>query len=342
MNNMQHVALIQTKSIMIQNLCVPCYNHCRYCLLSWDGKEVGTKWERGIKLAERFLSDLREKRPDANASFSFGYSMEHPKLKEAIRTLGRLGSPMAEFLQCDGMRMRDESQCRQLMQMLKEEGIKSLNFTAYGLRDYHDRFAGRQGDFELLFRMMGAAYEAGISFSTGIPITKENIQEIDELVDILNCAGNNKIMLFIPHEEGRGKTLNKARLEQQDLLRLSPETLSLLNRSIYKTEAEWLNSSETLQMTNRAIIISLRADNIDDYEKRDALSVVEEIERLDEEYYSAFPTFEELAKKYGNYEGNALYRIRDLYHHYRLLFAEEHKLKLYDVTDERLSGSRRY
>ena len=87
----------------------------------------------------------------------------------------------------------------------KEEGIKSLNFTAYGLRDYHDRFAGRKGDFDLLLRMMNASCEAGIPFTTGVPITKENIQTIDELVTILKEAGNRKISLFVPHEEGQEK-----------------------------------------------------------------------------------------------------------------------------------------
>ena len=333
---------IQTKSIMIQNLCVPCRNHCRYCLLSWDGNAVGTEWERSVKLAERYINELKEARPDVDISFTFGYSMEHSKLKEAIQTLKRLGSPMGEFLQCDGMNMRDEDQCRDLMRMLKEEGIKSLNFTAYGLRDYHDRFAGRKGDFDLLLRMMNASYEAGIPFTTGIPITKENIQTIDELVIILKEAGNHKISLFVPHEEGRGKSLKQVRLEQQDLSALSPESLSLLNRNIYRTESEWLSEPTPVQESNRLIIISLRADNIDNYDKRKALSVVEEVEALDEEYYSAFPPFDELAKEYGDSEGNSLYRIRDLYYHYRLLFAAEHRLNIYDVTDERLSGSRRY
>ena len=333
---------IQTKSIMIQNLCAPCRNHCRYCLLSWDGNAVGTEWERSVKLAERYINELKEARPNVDISFTFGYSMEHSKLKEAIQTLKRLGSPMGEFLQCDGMNMRDEDQCRDLMHMLKEEGIKSLNFTAYGLRDYHDRFAGRKGDYDLLLRMMNASYEAGIPFTTGIPITKENIQTIDELVIILKEAGNHKISLFVPHEEGRGKSLKQVRLEQQDLSALSPESLSLLNRNIYRTESEWLSEPTPVQESNRLIIISLRADNIDNYDKRKALSVVEEVEALDEEYYSAFPPFDELAKEYGDPEGNSLYRIRDLYYHYRLLFAAEHRLNIYDVTDERLSGSRRY
>lgn len=333
---------VQTKSIMIQNLCVPCFNRCRYCLLSWDGKEVGAEWRRSIDLAERYINELKEKRPDVNVSFFFGYSMDHPELKTAIQTLRRLGSPMAEFLQCGGMAMRDKKQCKELMHLLREEGIKSLNFTVYGLRFYHDRFAGRDGDFDLLLRMMRAAYETGISFGTGIPITKENIINIDELVSVLKKAGNEKITLFIPHGEGRGKSMDKIRITQKDLSVLSSESLSLLNRDLYRTESEWLKKSNSIQDASRSIIISLRADNIEDYEKREALSVVEEIEELDEAYYSAFPTFSELAKEYGDYGGTSLYRIRDLYYHYRSRFATDHQLVIYDVTDERQSGSRRY
>lgn len=97
---------IQTKSIMIQNLCVPCCNHCRYCLLSWDGIAVGTEWERSVELAERYINELRHTRPDVDVSFAFGYSMEHPDLRKAIQVLRRLGSPMADLLQCDGMALR--------------------------------------------------------------------------------------------------------------------------------------------------------------------------------------------------------------------------------------------
>lgn len=332
---------IQTQSIMIQNLCVPCFNRCRYCLLSWDGKPVGTAWERGVVLAERYISELRAARPGVNVSYAFGYSMEHPELRKAIQTLRRLGSPTAEFLQCDGMAMRDEGQCRELMQMLKAEGIKNLNFTVYGLKDYHDRFAGRIGDYDLLLRMMNAADQAGISFDSGIPITKENVRQTDELVGLLKNAGSRSVTLFIPHEEGRGKTLNPIRLEQDDLTALSPESSGLLNRTIYRTESEWLSCAAPVQETKRMILLSFRSDNVDRYETRSAISVVEEIEALDEAYHSAFPDFAELAKEYGDAAGKRLYRIRDLHHHYRALFAADHNLELYDVTDERQSGSRR-
>ena len=338
---MKNMSPIQTKSVLIQTLCVPCRNRCRYCLLSWDGQTVGAAWERSVSLAERLIGELKEARPGVNVSFSFGYSMEHPDLRNAIRTLKRLGSPTAKFLQCDGMAMRDEKQCRDLMEMLKDEGVKTLSFTVYGSEKYHDRFAGRRGDFALLLRMMRAASASGISFSTRIPITKENINDANELIPLLKNVGNEKVSLFIPHAEGRGKNLEPIRLQAQDLSALSPENREVLNTKIYRTEAEWLSAPSPAQ-TSRAILISLRADNIENYESRDAFSVVEEIEGLDEAYYAAFPSFEELARDYGDPEGQCLYSFRDLWHRYRMRYAAEHDLKIYDVTDERQSGSRRY
>ena len=332
---------MKTVSLLIQSLCVPCYNHCRYCLLSWDGKTEGTDWERSVRTAERFLSELKELRPDLHCSFSFGYSMEHPDLREAIRTLRRLGSPTESYLQCDGMKMRSEEECSKLMTMLKAEGIEQLNFTLYGLRDDHDRFAGRKGDYDLIIRMMRAAQDKGIPFSTGIPLTMENISQADELVDIIRDVGCAQIRLFIPHEEGRGKMLGRVRLTGEAFLKLAPETRRLMNAAFYRTESDWLKKPSQMKEDQRHLLISLRHDNIEDYEKRSALSVIQEIEELDEAYYTAFPGFAELAAMYGDPNSGKLYQRRDLYYHYRMLYAEDHDLHVYDVTDERLSGSRR-
>lgn len=333
---------METKSIMIQSLCAPCFNRCRYCLLSWNGTVEGADWDRSIRTAERFLYEFRELRPDINSSFSFGYSMDHPNLKEALRTLRRLGSPTASYLQCDGMRMRSDAECLELMHMLYDEGVRQLNFTVYGLPDYHDRFAGRQGDYDLILRMMRAAGTVGIPFSTGIPLTTENVSQADALADQMRNAGNSQIRLFIPHEEGRGKLLSKIRLGDKDLLLLSPESRKLLNKEMYRSEAEWLEVPDPVKEDQRHVLISLRHDNIEDYEKRGALSVLHEIEELDESYYAAFPCFCELADLYGDPHGGKLYRLRDLFFHYRALYAQDHEMHIYDVTDETRSGSRRF
>ena len=333
---------METESILIQTLCVPCACRCRYCLLSWDGKTTGAAWERSVRFAERFKERLLEERPGLGFSFSFGYSMEHPDLKGALRVLKKIGSPQAEYLQCDGMRMRNEKECAELMELLSSEGAGRLNFTFYGLEQYHDAFAGRKGEFANILRMMKAASEEGLELSAGIALTSENANQVDRLIDILNkTAELSRIFLFIPHEEGRGASIADIRFTEEDEKKLSGESLALLSREIFKTEGEWIREGFPVE-TKRTLIISLREDNMERYESMDPLDIVKEIEALDEAYYGSFPSLAELAKTYGDPEGKRYYRQRDLFHHYRKLYAVEHSVSVYDVTDERQSGSRRY
>ena len=70
--------------------------------------------------------------------------------------------------------------------------------------------------------------------------------------------------------------------------------------------------------------------------------IVSEAEALDDAYYAAYPSFYELAGRYGDKEGGKLYRQRDLFYYYRRLYAEEHRINVYDVTDERQTGTRRF
>jgi hypothetical protein len=148
--------------------------------------------------------------------------MEHPQLREALRFLRRIGSPEAEYLQCDGLAMRGEAQCAAFSEMLVEEGVKHLNFTFFGLSEYHDRFAGRQGDFELLLRQMRAAKDAGLAVSAGIALTAENAPQADALVALLHDAGCEAISLFVPHGEGRGALLDAVRLTEEAFQSIPP------------------------------------------------------------------------------------------------------------------------
>lgn len=333
---------MKTTSIMVQNLCVPCFCRCKYCLLSWDGNTVGIDWDKGITLAKKFKKELLDNNLDINFSYTFGYSMEHPKLFEVIRFLKEIGSPQAEFLQCDGLKSRTFEECISFCEMLKQEGIKNLNFTFYGIDQYHDSFACRIGDYNFLLKLLNVSSSLGIHTSASIPLTKENIATVENLVDILKSNGCQKITLFVPHEEGRGKNISHIRIETNDLLLLSNDTSNLLNKEIYKPEKEWISHECYKEETKRALILSLKKDNIEQLEKTNIKTIIKQLEELDEIYYSSFPTFFELASKYGDKTGNKLYRQRDLFYHYRQLFAKEYKINVYDVTDERNSGSRRY
>ena len=101
---------MRTVSVNVMNLCVPCANRCRYCLLSYDGKVNGVDFKRSKAYAKRFYDWLRENRPDLSFLFGFGYSMDHPDLLGAIDFCRSIGSATGAFLQFDGMNFRTDGE----------------------------------------------------------------------------------------------------------------------------------------------------------------------------------------------------------------------------------------
>ena len=333
---------MKTTSVMLQTLCVPCQCRCRYCLLSWAGQTVGADYDRCERLAARFHDWIGQERPDLSFNFSFGYSMEHPRLFDALRFLNSIGSVTGEFLQCDGLRFRTDDEIETLLSGLGDCGVKHLNFTFYGTRDDHDRFAARKGDFDFMLRLLSRAAAHGFKTSAGMPLTRENAAQAGTLYESLAERGADRITPFVPHAEGRGALLDPIRLTQTDYDSLDTPVRQRLNRERYRTEAEWLALKDWNEPQRRSLLISLTPENIARYEDAPFDEIIAEVERLDEAYYAALPSYEALAARYGNPEGDCFYGRRDLFARYQKAFIREHRLALYDVTDERFSGSRRF
>lgn len=330
--------MVQTTSVMLNTLCVPCACRCRYCMLSWDGRTIGADWERSRRFAAAFSDWIRENRPELRFHFTFGYSMEHPALPEALDFLRSLGSVGADYLQCDGLRIRDPGETDDFVRMLRAHCVKHLNFTVYGTEAYHDRFSARPGDFAWLLRLRDAAREAGLETSVGVPLNRENAGQIDELTDTL---GREALRLFVPHAEGRGAQLEPIRLRRADFDRLSEAAKAHLNRRIYRTEAEWM-AAPPEEPTERSLLLSLTQENIGRLENMDFARILTELEALDETYYAPIPPVAELLRLYGDPDGDAFFGARDLAARYQKRWLREQGLHPYDVTDERQSGSRRF
>ncbi len=331
---------MKTTGIMLQTLIVPCCCRCRYCLLSWDGSCIGADYQRSEAVAKRFHDWVKEHRPELSFNFCFGYSMDHPQLIRAIDFMNSIGSVSGRFLQMNGFAFRSPEEIEHLMKELAAHGVEAINFTFYGNEATHDRFAGRTGDHRFLLSMAMAAIRAGIAVSAGIPLTTENIRQTDELVSDLRDSGIAETRLFIPHEEGRGRLCSDIRCSEKELDLLNSETGKLLNRRVYRTEAEWMQSDDVLPETKRSLLISLTKENID--RMSDFAEVIRQVEASDDAYYAAVPGFRELLDRYGDPHGTKLYGKRDLYQHYQKIYLKESGISVTDVTDERFSGTRRF
>ena len=332
---------MKTVSVNVMNLCVPCENRCRYCLLSYDGKIGGVDFKRSQEYAKRFYEWIQNSRPDLSFLFGFGYSMEHPNLFEAIDFCQSLGSPTGEFLQMDGMKFRSEQELAELLLNLKSHGIKLINLTFYGTEWYHDRFAARNGDYRLMMNTIKAANSVELDVTVGIPLTHENAGQIDSLLQELDRFKVEKIYCFVPHSEGRGKFMEEIRLTLDDYELLSQRVKMLFNRERFKTERQWVQTKTFPQSEQRVLTVTLTPENISLFEKQTFDETIAYLEALDDEYYKIIPNFESLIKQYGNLNGNRMYSARDLYMSYQRRYIEDHHITIYDINDERQCFVRR-
>ena len=305
---------MRTTSVYVINLCVPCENRCKYCLLSYNGQIGGIDYKRSEKYAKKFYDWIKENRPELGFIFSFGYSMEHPKLLEAIDFLNSVESPMGRFLQFDGMKFRTGEEIRELLLNLREHGIELIDLTFYGTEEYHDRFAARKGDFSYMMSILKVANEVGMPVTVDVPVSHENAEQLENLKEELEQYQMRSFRIFVPHAEGRGVLLEK----------------------------DWVKSGESFELENRAVALTLTPENIDMFEAMDFTETLSYLEKLDEDYYSVIPPMEELMAMYGDEECELFYSARDLYLKYQRRYIKENGIEIYDINDERQCFSRRY
>ena len=332
---------MKTVSINVMNLCVPCENRCRYCLLSYDGKITGADYKRSEAYAKRFYEWLKENRPNLSFLFGFGYSMEHPKLLDAIDFCRSIGSATGEFLQFDGMKFRTVEELEVLLRQLQMHGIKLIDMTFYGIENYHDCFAARTGDFRLMMNTLAQANKIGLDVTVSIPITHENAQQLDALITELEQYKTRRIVCFVPHSEGRGKTLDSVRFSGADYESLSEAVRSRINTARFKTEAQWLKCGFP-PTQKRVLTVTLNQDNIAFFERQSFEETIAYLEKLDDDYYCVIPSVEELAMIYGDSNSDRYYSARDLYLYYQQRYIEDNKIEIYDINDERQCFSRRF
>ena len=333
---------MKTVSINVMNLCVPCENRCRYCLLSYDGKTNGVDFDHSISYARRFYDWLREHRPELSFLFGFGYSMEHPDLLRAIRFCQSIGSATGEFLQFDGMKFRTESELHQLLSELKANGIRLIDLTFYGTASYHDRFAARAGDFCLMMDTLRVANHVGLDVAVSIPLTRENAGQIDDLLNQLEEFRTVRISCFVPHAEGRGRLLDKVRFTQEDYEKLSGKAKGYFNRERFRPEKEWIQLAPLPENEKRVLTVTLTPENVGFFEQLDFQKTIAYLEDLDDTYYQTIPSFDTLLKQYGDPNSTQMYSARDLYLHYQRRYIAEQNMEIYDINDERQCFSRRF
>lgn len=327
---------METVSIGIQNLYAPCNCACKYCLLQSCKKAEGVEYYRGKKIAERLVCWAKEKGLTNLPYYGISYCAEYPELFDNILFNASIGFSGANFLQCNGLAIRSEPETDDLIKKLKAAGITKIDTTFYGDEEYHDRFAARTGDFGFMLLLANSAVRNGIICSPSVVISEENKAQLDDLFNILvRVTDISCIHSFLPDLRGRGFLMEDSRLTKNSYEMLSDQVKSTINIKRYKSESEWLSIGKLPEYSKRALIITLREENIDMFENMACDEIIAYVEKLDDEYYRVIPAINELAEMYGDKNNMKLYRLRDLFWMWQKRYIQDNHIDIYDVTDER-------
>ncbi len=334
------------KGLMIINHNVPCSCACRYCFFrSCKKANDGIPYFRGKNMALRFNEWRKEKRMnDFWLCYAISHCADYPELIDNIELNKSFGFIGARYLQINGIGLKNESELTEYLSNVKNAGVTNIDTTFFGLEEYHDKFAGRQGDFKYLINILNIALKIGIVPQITFVILEDNKDQIEDLVSLLQkyVGVNGAIYGFLHDYRGNGENLENVRLTLQSYKALSDKAKRYINISRYKTEEEWLKSNGFSQYTSRNLVLALRPDNIDMLERMTCDEIIEYLVDLDESYYNAIPDIDVLAKLYGDKNCQKLYRQRDLLWKWQKQFIVDNKLQLHDVKDERLCGSMRF
>lgn len=321
---------MKTVSLNVENLCVPCGCRCRHCLLAYDGTVIGAGYEQGKRFARRMAAESPIK-----FNYYIGFCMDTPMLFDYIAFCQEIGSPGGRFLQMNGFRERPCDEIERLMERIKGSGVELIDLTFYGLPDYHDAFAGRPGDFRLLTEMLAAANKARLPVNISVPVFEDNAGQIERLFDILSEYQTDNTSLYLPHSKGRGWFMEPQRLKKFTLEQLPPSVQAHMPKVKTQSECQWLSENVFPEPDRRCLTLSLTPDNFERYNNMSAEEIIGELEMLDDAFYAAVPSAEELAKLYGNPFGDRLFRYRDLVLLWTNRYVRENGLQLHDMTDER-------
>lgn len=329
---------MKTVSVSIENLCVPCHCGCRHCLLDSRHRATGVEYERGKAFAARFYDWMKRERPDLGGMYYVGYCNEFQQLTEHVTFVKGI-MPEYNFLQFNGMAFRNASELQNLLMSVKESGIRLIDLTFYGTEAYHDRFAGRSGDFRYLLTILKICETIGLDIVISVALTMENRAQMGQLFEILSHYTFRQCTVFLPHAKGRGEAMSELRLTKDAFAALPEVVRSNFMRIPHRTEAEWIERGMFPEAQRRALTLALTPENMDRLEQMEPAAVIRELEAMDEGYYASVPSMEELACMYGRSDNQQLFRLRDLYLQWQKRYLKEHPISVPDMNDERHSFS---
>ncbi len=172
-----------------------CNLKCKHCLSS-----SGRPHPNELNTEEaRRLIDALEQMKVFNISFSGGEPLVRPDIFELLRYTSQRSVGMD--LLTNGFMITPEA-----IERLNETDIFSVQVSLDGTESTHDNFRGIRGSYKRAIEAVKLLGEANFTVSISSAITKQNVNEVPQIIDSAIELGANlyKTTLFMPAGRGKG------------------------------------------------------------------------------------------------------------------------------------------
>lgn len=305
--------------VMVSWLGLQCCCRCRHCSLSSGGPISAVPFERAKALAIRFVHWREEEQAqDFTVDLLASHRVDSPLEKDCLRFAKAYGG-FSPFLPLNGSQFRAQDEWRALLTDLREEGATHITTTFFGLPETHDRWAGRQGDFDHLLSLARASSQCGMPHSQLIFLSRDSIPELPSLLEALDALPNREERhIGLWDYRGRGKALESQRVTSADVQALPArvrDQVHLGSHGGLRPESEWLEriaAGDFKRRSRRYFVIAVWPETIDSMEATDCGAILQQMRQADDAFLGAIPSMRRLAHLYGRPEEQRLYTLRDM------------------------------
>jgi hypothetical protein len=300
-----------------------CAHSCRYCSI---GRRPVAKLSasRFAALVERFF-DWQE----ASGMKTFmlgrwlGYNANHERpILEILRRLDdrgadpdwpRLPRRFLSGFTLGGLPWRSEVELLSWLRMLRDEfGLGRVVTTLAGTGAVHDRWNGKQGNFNLLLSTLRVAGSLGLALSARLLITRSTLPCLAELHDLLKALPGGCWPSYAPlYYSGSAIRYEGERITEEIRDGLSKEIREsgAWNLEKWLSERELVDIIRTQKVPLRSVFLNLTLtdETIDRIEAMSCDDIVGDLEQRTRAAYAAIPSLGELCERYGDGSNRMVY-----------------------------------
>lgn len=291
---------LKDQSITINGVVSHCKCKCAHCLLeSGEGILGDVPFEKLRALAMKF-SGYRE-RTGVDVMMAVYNCADFPELPVAMET-DRLLSKYHGYQNLNGTPIRAGKALAEWVSYLKNDcGLMHGNLSWFGLREFHDAFAGAPGYFDYLLDLAAELQRQDVPYTNSIFILKSSVGMLEELSAVLAPSDGEAHFSLIDYRGGAKRFLHEFLTDEKEL------PAFLLESGHYNVKRNRMNSAwvraalegSAPEYTKRHLFLVATPENIDEYLEMTADELVNMMHGFDRRMQDAIPSVEFLAREYG-------------------------------------------